>query len=203
MWWKRGRTNENWVKAFWGKYGSLPITYLVLPLGGRPCEKDFWKLMESRIDCRLAPCNKKFLNKSGRLVLIKVVVASILIYFMFVFKIPIRVAQNVERLQKNSFLGDDLGEKKLNMVSWEIMCKAKANDGLGIAIESLYDKVSNSTMVLNDGLKVKVRKGDKASFWKDIRCEESPLKLAFPRIFAFETKKLGPIIDFGRWLDGN
>jgi hypothetical protein len=56
-----------------------------------------------RIEIRLAPWKKRFLNKGGRSVLIKAVMASIPNYFMSVFKMPVWLAHRLERLQRNFF----------------------------------------------------------------------------------------------------
>ncbi|KAK2655120.1 hypothetical protein Ddye_008172 [Dipteronia dyeriana] len=51
---------------------------------------------------RMAPWKRKFLNKRGRLVLIKAVLASIPAYYLSIFKLPSGVARTIEKLQPNS-----------------------------------------------------------------------------------------------------
>ncbi|KAK2649523.1 hypothetical protein Ddye_017012 [Dipteronia dyeriana] len=95
----------NWAATFRCVETSLPITYLGLPLGGRPYSKIFWKSLVSRIENRLAPWRRIFLNKGRRLVLIKAVMASIPTYYLSIFQIPVSVAQKVESLQRIIFFG--------------------------------------------------------------------------------------------------
>ncbi|KAK3226984.1 hypothetical protein Dsin_006846 [Dipteronia sinensis] len=45
------------------KQASLLVNYLGLPLGGRPHAVSFWKPLLVRIENRLAPWKRKFLNK--------------------------------------------------------------------------------------------------------------------------------------------
>ncbi|KAK3224608.1 hypothetical protein Dsin_004470 [Dipteronia sinensis] len=112
--------------------GSLPLNYLGLALSGRPSAKSFWNKLVSRVERRLASWKKSFLNKGGKLVLIKTVMASIPIYYMSVFKIPVSVAHKLERLQRSFFWGDGIQHKKMHPIKWEVLCKNKRNGGLGV-----------------------------------------------------------------------
>ncbi|KAK2646365.1 hypothetical protein Ddye_021560 [Dipteronia dyeriana] len=87
---------------------------------------------------KLTTWKRKFLNKSGRLVLIKAFLASIPIYFLSVFKIPMGMANSIERLQRNFLWGDSLGNKKLHLVRWDSMRKGEVFGGLGI--DHIIDK---------------------------------------------------------------
>ena len=89
---------DSWAVVFKSKKVVLPISYLGLPLGARPWTKAFWNLVVSRIEKRLAPWKRKFISKSGSLVLVKSVIGSIPIYFLSVFKISVGVAPKIEQL---------------------------------------------------------------------------------------------------------
>ena len=93
---KTGQRDIDWAALFKCAKGFLPITYLGLPLGGRPSSRLFWKDLVQRIENRMAPWKKMFLNKGGRLVLIKAIMSSIPTYFMSMFKIPVGVAKQIE-----------------------------------------------------------------------------------------------------------
>ncbi|KAK2637372.1 hypothetical protein Ddye_032164 [Dipteronia dyeriana] len=108
---KNREGKENWAGSFRCTKATLPITYLGLKLVGCPGSKIFWTEVLQRLENHLAPWKKSFLNKSGRLVLIKVVMSSIPIYFMSMFKIPVGIAIRVESLQRSFFFGDG-GEKR-------------------------------------------------------------------------------------------
>ncbi|KAI9153915.1 hypothetical protein LWI28_018395 [Acer negundo] len=88
-----------WADALLCKEGSLPIPYLGLQLGARSNMKTFWNPIRNSIKKRLAPWKSKFLNKGGRLILIKAVLASIPAYYLSVYKIPAGVANDLEKLQ--------------------------------------------------------------------------------------------------------
>ncbi|KAK3197797.1 hypothetical protein Dsin_021212 [Dipteronia sinensis] len=93
----------NWGELFGCPNVSFPIVYLGLPLGGSPSSKSFWMDLIQRVENRLAPRKKTFLNKGGRLVLIKTMLSSIPTFYMSVFKLLMWVAHKLERLQRNIF----------------------------------------------------------------------------------------------------
>ncbi|KAK3188493.1 hypothetical protein Dsin_028054 [Dipteronia sinensis] len=116
---------------------TLPITYLGLPLGGRPCSKIFWSDLIARIQNRLASWKRMFINKGGRLVLIKTVMSSIPIYFMSMFKIQVCIAQ-ISKTCSGVFSLEMAVRRKLHLVKWEIIQKRKCKGGLGV--DSVQDK---------------------------------------------------------------
>ncbi|KAK2635356.1 hypothetical protein Ddye_030148 [Dipteronia dyeriana] len=130
----RVRESSSWVTTFKCKQASRPISYLGFLLGSRPWSKNFWNLLVSKIEKRLAHWKRKFLLKSGGLVLINSVISSILIYFLSVFKLPIGVAHLIEKLQGSFLWGDGVLKRKLHSVSWGEVFKRKANEGFGIRI---------------------------------------------------------------------
>jgi hypothetical protein len=120
----------DWAEAFRCKSTSLPITYLGFPFGAKPCIKSFWENLLSRIENMLAPWKKNFLNKGGRLVLIKAVLASISNYFLSVFNLHVGIAKRMERIQHSFFWGDELLKRKIHAVDWTYICRSKKNGGL-------------------------------------------------------------------------
>ncbi|KAK3198650.1 hypothetical protein Dsin_022065 [Dipteronia sinensis] len=203
---KKSEVVEDWAGIFKCKKANLPITYLGMPLGARPLSKAFWKSLVLRMESRLAPWKKKFLSKGGRLVLIKSVLSSISTYYMSVFKVPVSVAQAMERLQRSFFWGDGVERRKVHAVDWGTICKRKSQGGLGIGrvldknkMGSLFIEGSLTANILEGGLKIQVGCGDRICFWEDVWWEDSPLKMVHPRIYALASKKSGTVMDFGVW----
>ena len=64
--------------------------------------------------------------------LINAVPSSIPSYFMSIFKMPVRVANRLEKLQRDFFRGDGHENKKVHLINWDMVCKSKKNGGLGI-----------------------------------------------------------------------
>ena len=60
-------------------------------------------------------------------------------YFLSLFKIPASMAIKIERLQRD-FLWSGVGEcKRDHLISWDVMCKPKAKEGLGFGKISLMN----------------------------------------------------------------
>ena len=87
-----------------------------------------------KIDKRLVPWNKRFLSKSGRLVLIKAVISSILTFYMLVFKVPVSVAMKIEKMKRDFFWGDGIQKKSMHLVDWNNICISKSKVVLELAI---------------------------------------------------------------------
>nr|CAN64184.1 hypothetical protein VITISV_022648 [Vitis vinifera] len=70
------------------KVGSLPSSYLGLPLGAPFKSFAAWDGVEERFRKRLTMWKRQYISKGGRLTLIWSTLASLLIYFMFVLTLP-------------------------------------------------------------------------------------------------------------------
>ena len=80
------------------RIGSLPMTYLGMPLGASHKSPTVWNPILERIERKLAGWKKLYLSKGGRLTLLKSTLASLPAYFLSLFTIPTHVANKIERL---------------------------------------------------------------------------------------------------------
>jgi hypothetical protein len=78
--------------------GTLPMTYLGMPLGSSFKVLGVWNPIIEKVERRLAGWKKLHLSKGGRLMLLKSTLSSLLTYFMSLFKIPVSVAKWIEQL---------------------------------------------------------------------------------------------------------
>ena len=92
---------EEFVEVLGCKLGSLPSTYLGLPLGAPYNSSRVWEGVEERFQKRLALWKKQYLSKGGRWTLIKSALSNLPICFMSLFVIPKRVAARLEKIQSD------------------------------------------------------------------------------------------------------
>ena len=72
------------------------------------------------------------MSKGGRVTLIKSTLANIPMYYMSLFKISIKVANRIEKLQCD-FLWGGVGEEfKYHLVKWSKVCSPLLAGGLGL-----------------------------------------------------------------------
>jgi len=84
--------------AFGCVTGSMPFTYLGLPLGTtKPKMEDLTPLMD-RMERRLNACSS-MLSYSGRLEMINSAIHPIAIYIMCTLKLPAGVIENIDRIR--------------------------------------------------------------------------------------------------------
>jgi hypothetical protein len=99
------------------KVAELPMTHLGLPLGSSFKGKSIWNGIIEKMEQRLAGWKRMYLSKEGRVTLIKSTLSNLPPYYLFLFPIPMGVAQRIEKIQRD-FLWGDLGEEfKYHLVS--------------------------------------------------------------------------------------
>lgn len=87
------------------KNGKLPMRHLGLPLGANPNRIQTWQPVIDAIQKKFRPWKKKHISIGGRLTLVKSTMSNIPIYYMSIFKIPITMANRIERLQREFLWG--------------------------------------------------------------------------------------------------
>jgi hypothetical protein len=111
---------------------SLPFEYLGLPLRAPNNAYHIWDGILEKMECRLAGWKRPLLSKGGRATLIKSTLANVPTYYMSLFKIPVKVANRIEKLQRD-FLWGGVGEDfKYHLVKWSKICSPLLAGGLGL-----------------------------------------------------------------------
>ena len=113
------------------RIGSLPMTYLGMPLGVSHKSLTIWNPILEKIERKLARWKKMYLSKGGRLTLLKSTLSSLPTDFLSLFTIPTHVANKIERLQRDS---------KTHLVGWDKVCAPLENGGLGVRKLTTFNK---------------------------------------------------------------
>ena len=94
---------------------------------------DFWKPILNNITSRLSNLKRKFLSFGGCLILLKFVLSSLLVYFLFFFKAPTGIISSIESILKICFWGGGEDVRKIAWVAWDSVCLPKEEGGLGVS----------------------------------------------------------------------
>ena len=87
------------------KIGSLPTSYLGLPLGAKYKALGVWNSIEERYRKRLAAWKTQYISKGGRIMLIRSTLSSLPIYYLSLFRMPLKVGVILERIQRQFLWG--------------------------------------------------------------------------------------------------
>ena len=122
------------------KAGSLPSTYLGLPLGSPYKSKAAWGVVVERVERRLASWKGIYLSKGGKLTLIKSTLSSMPTYFLSLFTMPKSIAQRIERLMRVFLWKGLMNDKGIHLVAWRTLCLPKKGGGLGIRDLGVFNR---------------------------------------------------------------
>ena len=110
----------------------LPSTYLGIPLFlGSLRHKHFTKLLNF-LRSRLDGWKMKSLSFTGRLVLVRNVLASIPLHISKAIPIPIRTCLQIEKTMRKFLWSSNSTSSKGHIVRWDIICLPMKEGGLGI-----------------------------------------------------------------------
>jgi hypothetical protein len=122
------------------RIGSLPMSYLGLPLGASFKASSVWNPILEKVERRLAGWKKLYLSKGERLTLLKSTLSSLPTYYLSLFKIPKHVVARIEKLQSN-FLWGGLGDGfKHHLVGWDTICSPLAQGGLRVRKVKVFNR---------------------------------------------------------------
>ena len=123
------------------KVGTLPTTYLGLPIGAKHKALSVWDSVEERFRKRLVSWKLQYISKGGRVTLIRSSLSSLPIYHLSLFRAPLKVCARLERIQRQLLWGGSDLVKKVSLVSWATVCTEKRKGGMGIKSFSKMNKV--------------------------------------------------------------
>lgn len=125
------------------KLGTMPFTYLGLPMGTtRPTFQELMPLVHG-IERRLS-ATSCFLNQGSRLQLLQSVLTSMPIYFLCTLAIPPGIIKLIERIQRQCLWRGSSDNSRQSLAAWNLVCLPKNKGGLGV----LNLKVQNEALLL-------------------------------------------------------
>ena len=97
---------------------DAPSSYLGSKVGGIMSRIQSWNEVVDKLSTRLSKWKMKTLSIGGRVTLLKSVLGSLPIYYMSLYKVPMKVLQKLESIRCNFFNGVDLNGKKSIWIKW-------------------------------------------------------------------------------------
>jgi len=144
--------------------GSFSFKYLGLPVGGNPGRATTWEPLLDQFSKKLCSWGNKYLSFGGRIVLLISVLNALPIFYLSFFKMPVCVAKKIVRIQREFLWGGTKDGRKINWVSWKVVCQPKDIGSLGV----------REVRVVNLSLLAKWRwrlLNSNNALWKDILVE--------------------------------
>ena len=117
--------------------------------------------MLSKIRKKFSVWKGRNLSFAGRVCLIKSIINAIPLFFLSFFKVPVGVSKEITKLQRKFLWGWGTEGRKIAWTSWENICKAKEDGGLGIRCIDLFNKALLAKWIWRLG---SAEKG----LWKDV-----------------------------------
>lgn len=136
---------ENWANLLGYAAGVLPFEYLGVPVGANMNLIKYWKPIIKKFHSKLSTWKAKTLSFGGRLTLIKTVMGNLPTYYLSLFKAPLGVVEELEKIRRTFLWGGCDDRKRIHWVSWEKVIAAKGDGGVGVG----------SIKALNIGLLIK------------------------------------------------
>ncbi|GJT73544.1 hypothetical protein Tco_1032830 [Tanacetum coccineum] len=185
---------------------SVPFNFLGVKVGGIMSRRSSWDEVIAKLTSRLSKWKLKTLSIGGRLTLIKLVLSSLPLYHMSIFKCPMGVLKFLESIRRNFFNGvtnlDRYGALSPNALLYGldllkafmvlkvllIILKLLLDAHLGL-ISSKSSKASLLKVLTVSLLLKKMGNGENTSFWEDSWLTDSFLKLMYPRLSLMELDK--------------
>jgi hypothetical protein len=119
------------ANVFGCQLGSMPFTYLGLPMGTtKPTIRDLSPLT-GRIERRLLSI-ASFLSYGDRLVLVNSVLSSLPTYYMLTLMLPVGLLDVIDRARRHCLWRRKDKEKMNSLAAWDMVCRPKSKGGLGI-----------------------------------------------------------------------
>jgi hypothetical protein len=121
---------QHLAATFHCKAGSLPFTYLGLPLSmNNPTIQDCLPLVD-RVERRLVNTSL-WLTQGGKLQMVNSVLSSLTTFYLCSIKVPITILNQVDKYMRHClWRGGDINAKKAPFAAWKMVTKPKSNEKL-------------------------------------------------------------------------
>ena len=97
--------------------GSLPFSYLGLPLRAKHKAVGVWDTVEDRFKKRLSSWKSQYISKESRLTLFQSILLCLPVYCLSLFRMPVSICTKLEKIQREFLWSGGSLEKKPHIVN--------------------------------------------------------------------------------------
>ena len=120
---------------------SLPSKHLGIPLTAKPLHKSIWEPVLNKMQDKVKKWTFRSLNLAGRLILTKVILQAILVFFLLALPAPKGVLQQFRNIQRYLLWGKEETRKKWALVSRDKIFKPKSHGGLSLDDQEILSNI--------------------------------------------------------------
>ncbi|KAF5761365.1 putative RNA-directed DNA polymerase [Helianthus annuus] len=114
------------------KPDGFPFKYLGITVGANMNRICNWRPVYDVFESRLSLWKASGLSIAGRVTLIKSVLESLPNYYFSLFKAPVRVVKDLEKMMRRFLWGGSMDKSKLHWVAWDRVASPVRVGGLGL-----------------------------------------------------------------------
>lgn len=114
------------------KKGSLPLTYLGLPIGGLTSRIASWEPIIKKMEKKLTSWRGSLLSIRGRVTLIKSSLTNLPLYYMSLYPIPQAVIKKIISIQRQFLWSGSMKKNAMSLVKWETLQLPRKLGGLSL-----------------------------------------------------------------------
>jgi hypothetical protein len=120
--------------------GTLPFTYLGLPLGtSKPSVQDISPTVDQIERCLNAIAH--FLDYGGRLTFVNSVLSSLPLHYLCSLKLYKSIIKTFDRSRRHCLFSKEEGSTSVNaLATWPLVCRPKKHGGLGVLKMEIHNK---------------------------------------------------------------
>jgi hypothetical protein len=122
------------------EHQTFEAKYLGLPTPDGRMNKGKYESLQERLSKYLMEWGDSLLAQSAREILIKAIAQALPTYVMGVFKLPMSVCEDLNRLIRNYWRGADRGKRKTHWVGWPKLNRSKKQGELGFRDMRLFNQ---------------------------------------------------------------
>lgn len=128
------------LASFGFSIGSLPIRYLGLPLMHRKLRISDYSPLLDKLTSKVSSWSTRALSYAGRLQLLSSVAYGLINFWMSAFLLPKGCIKKIQSLCSRFLWSGDISKACQVKVSWNDVCRPKAEGGLGLRNLSLWNR---------------------------------------------------------------